>query len=329
MARGENQKLKLLYLAKIFLNETDDEHSLTRRELISRLNSYDINADRKTIYTDLEELRTFGLDIITEHEGNEWRYHIGKREFEIAELKLLVDSVQSAKFLTERKSNSLIKKLENLVSRYEAKQLHRQVLVSGRIKTMNESIYYTVDDIHAAINADVRITFQYCQWNEKKKMIPRHNGALYDISPWALVWNNENYYMIGYDHNSDKIKHYRVDKMLRIKITSEKRLGKDKMKSFDPASYSNRLFGMFGGEQTCVTLECKNHMAGVLIDRFGKDIQLIPKDSDTFRAHINVAVSAQFIGWIFSLGKDVRITGPEFVINMVREEVSRLKDQYL
>ena len=329
MARGENQKLKLMYLAKIFLEETDDDHFLSRQELIEKLNAYGINADRKTIYTDLEELKNFGLDIITEHEGNEWGYHIGDRIFELAELKLLVDSVQSSKFITERKSNSLIKKLESLVSRYEARQLHRQVLISGRVKTMNESIYYNVDKIHTAINADCRITFQYFQWNIKKEAVPRHNGALYDISPWALIWKDENYYMLGFDSDAGLLKHYRVDKMTHILVTHKKRLGKEEMKSFDLASYSGQLFGMFGGEQTLVTLEAKNPMAGVLIDRFGKNLQMVPVNSDTFRAHIHVVASGQFISWIFSLGSDVRITGPESVLEMARQEARRLSQQYL
>jgi predicted DNA-binding transcriptional regulator YafY len=328
MARGENQKLKLLYLAKIFMEETDEGHSLTRQEIIRKLNTCGVNADRKTIYSDLEELRTFGLDIITEQEGNEWRYYLGEREFELAELKLLVDSVQSSKFITEKKSQSLIRKLEHLVSVHEAKQLHRQVLISGRVKTMNESIYYNVDKIHTAINADSRIRFQYFQWNAKKEMELRHDGAWYDISPWALVWDDENYYMIGYDEMSRQLKHYRVDKMLKISLTKDKRQGKEHMKAFNLSAYSRRLFGMYGGEQTRIALEAKNHMAGVLIDRFGKDIPMIPQAGGRFTAYIDVAVSPQFLGWIISLGKDIKITGPEHVVNMMKTEARRLLEQY-
>lgn len=328
MAKGKNQKLKLLYLAKIFLEETDDQHGLTRHELIDKLNHYGVNADRKTLYHDFEELRAFGIDIISERTGNDCFYHIASREFELAELKLLVDSVQSARFITERKSQSLIKKLEHLVSRYEARQLHRQVLISGRVKTMNESIYYNVDKIHNAINSDARIQFQYFQWNVKKEMVLRHDGAWYHVSPWALVWDNENYYMIGYDGGSEEIRHYRVDKMLKITPDGEKRDGKEKMKGFDLSQYSRQLFGMFSGEEIQVSLEAANRMAGILIDRFGKDITLIPRDDTTFTAHVNVAVSPQFFGWIVSLGEEVRITGPESVVDMMKKEVRRLADQY-
>ena len=329
MAKGQNQKLKLLYLLKIFMEETDDSHGLTRQELISKLNAHGVTAERKTLYADFEELRKFGIDIITEHDGNGWTYHIGEREFELAELKLLVDSVQSAKFITERKSQSLIKKLEGLVSRHEAKQLHRQVLISGRIKTMNESIYYNVDKIHAAIGADSCIKFQYFQWNVKKEMVLRHGGAWYDVSPWALVWDNENYYMIGYDTVSQQIRHYRVDKMLRISATEKKREGRHLLKSLDIAAYSRKMFGMFGGEEARVSLDAKDHIAGILIDRFGQDVRMIPKDNGTFTAYVDVTISPQFLGWVFSLGTDIRITGPENVVEMMRTESRRLAEQYL
>lgn len=328
MAKGKHQKLKLLYLAKMFMEETDDQHGLSRQEIIDRLNAYDISADRKTLYSDLEELRAFGIDIITENKGKDWTYHIGEREFELAELKLLVDSVQSARFITEKKSRTLIKKLESLVSRHEAKQLHRQVLISGRVKTMNESIYYNVDKIHTAINADSRIRFQYFQWNVRKEMVLRHDGAWYDISPWALVWDNENYYLIGYDSASCQIRHYRVDKMLKISATDQKREGKEAFSCIDIPAYSRQLFGMYGGEETRVSLEAADHMAGILIDRFGQEIRIIPGDSGTFTAYVNVAVSPQFLGWVSSLGKDVRITGPEKVVKMMREEGTRLLEQY-
>ena len=236
--------------------------------------------------------------------------------------------MQSAKFITERKSRDLIKKLENLVSRHEAKQLHRQVLISGRVKTMNESIYYNVDKLHTAIHADSRIRFQYFQWNVKKEMVLRHGGAWYNVSPWALVWDNENYYLIGYDSASGQIRHYRVDKMLKISATDKKREGEDAFSRIDIPGYSRQLFGMYGGEETRVSLEASDHMAGILIDRFGQDIRIIPGKSGTFTAYVSVSVSPQFLGWVFSLGRDVRITGPEKVMQMMREEGIRLIEQY-
>ena len=199
MSRGTNQKLKLIYLMKILFEKTDDEHSLTLAEILQELARYDISAERKSIYADFESLRLYGIDIISEQRNRTVYYHVGSRDFEIAELKLLVDAVQSSKFITEKKSRELIKKLEGFASKHEARQLHRQVYVQGRIKTMNESIYYNVDKIHQAIGKNVQIKFQYYQWNVNKEMELRHNGAFYHISPWELIWDDENYYLVGYD----------------------------------------------------------------------------------------------------------------------------------
>lgn len=327
MSKGTNQKLKLLYLTKIFREQTDEEHMLTIAEIIKKLSAYDVSADRKTLYTDFEELRHFGLDIISQQIGRQHYYYLGAREFELPELKLLVDSVQSAKFITAQKSQKLIKKLEGLVSKYEATQLQRQVYITGRVKTMNESIYYNVDKLHAALSADAQIQFQYYQWNVKKEMELRRGGKLYQVSPWGLMWDDEYYYLVAYDAETDKIKHYRVDKMLRIQITDQKRAGKERYQSFNLPDYTKRIFGMFSGEETKVTLEADNSMAGVLIDRFGKDIMLIPQDGGRFRATVDVAISDQFLGWIVALGT-VKIVGPEAVVEKMQAKVSNLIADY-
>lgn len=319
----------MLYLAKIFMEETDDEHGLTIAQIIKKLNSYDVNADRKTLYLDFAELTRFGLEILAEKEGRNFYYYLAEREFELPELKLLVDSVQSAKFITDKKSNQLIAKLEKLVSNYQAKQLHRQVTIAGRVKSGNEKIFYNVDMIHDAINADRQIRFRYFRWNVKKEMELRKDGAWYEISPWRLMWDDENYYLVGYDPESDKIKHYRVDKMLEMSIMDKKRDGRKALREFNLPRYTNSLFGMFGGEQTEVTLEGRNDMVGIIIDRFGKDIIIIPVDDTHFRTTVTVAVSHQFFGWIMALGEGIRITGPESVVRQIREEIEKLKSYYV
>ena len=213
-----DQKLRTLRLMEILLERTDDTHMLNASELCTILDQeYGISTDRRTIYTEMEILDKFGLDI-QQKKGKNPGYYIGARDFELPELKLLVDAIQSSKFITERKSNALIKKLEKLVSKYDAMKLQRQVYVSGRIKTMNESIYYTVDAIHNAIAQNKKIRFQYFQWNVKKEMELRHGGAYYHISPWGLSWDDENYYLIGYDSDAEQIRHYRVDKMQNTEI---------------------------------------------------------------------------------------------------------------
>lgn len=329
MAKGANQKLKLLYLMKILMEKTDETHGITMPEIIASLEAYGVSAERKSIYSDMENLRLYGIDIIGEQVDGSYSYYIGNRQFELAELKLLVDSVQSAKFITAKKSNELIKKIESFGSKYEASQLHRQVYVSERVKTMNESIYYNVDIIHTAIGSNSKITFQYFQWDVNKKMVLKRNGERYSLSPWALTCSNENYYLIAYDSQEAKIKHFRVDKMLKINITGEKREGRDSFNQFDMGIYEKKMFGMFTGEEQSVKLLCKNYMAGVMIDRFGKDVILNKVDDEHFVANVKVVVSIQFLSWVMGLGEGVKITGPESVVEQMKEEVKRLGNMYL
>ncbi len=328
MPRSSNQKLKLMYLMKILLERTDENHGITMSEIIDALAAYDIRAERKSLYDDIEYLRLYGLDIIGIKENRTYFYYVGNRQFELPELKLLVDSVQSAKFITAKKSDELIKKIEGLASKHEASQLHRQVFVAGRVKTMNESIYYNVDRIHAAIAGNSKITFQYFQWNVEKEMELRHDGAVYEVSPWSLSWNDENYYLIAYDSSEKMIKHFRVDKMLHIKSNGEKREGKWEFKSFDMAAYTRKTFGMYGGREERVHIECDNSFAGVMIDRFGKDISMIRLNDKRFAINVEVAVSRQFLAWIIGLGEGVKITGPDYVVGMMNEEIDRLVKQY-
>ena len=287
-----------------------------------------LTADRKSIYNDLRDLSVFGIEVEGEPIGNRYHYHVTNRSFELPELKLLVDAIQSSKFITEKKSYALIKKLETLASKYDAQKLQRQVYVSGRIKTMNESIYYTVDAIHNAISENKKIKFQYFQWNAKKEMELRHNGAWYHISPWGLSWDDENYYLVGYDTDAGMIKHYRVDKMLHIKISDESREGKEHFKKLDMADYAKKSFGMFGGKEQTVKLSVHNKLAGVIIDRFGKDVMMIPADEEHFNVNVDVRVSRQFLGWVFSLGSDIQIVGPDDVVEQMRKEIARSVEQY-
>ena len=328
MPKGTNQKFKLYRLAQIMMKKTDEEHYITMPEIKEALAEYDITADRKSLYNDLRDLEILGIEVEGEQDGNRYLYHVVNRPFELPELKLLVDAIQSSKFITEKKSNSLIKKLETMVSEYDAQKLQRQVYVSGRIKAMNESIYYTVDAIHNAISENKKIRFQYFQWNVKKEPQLRHGGAWYHISPWGLSWDDENYYLVGFDSEAGLIKHFRVDKMLRIALSNETREGREHFKKLDMADYARKSFGMFGGEEETVKLQVSNGLAGVIIDRFGKDVMMIPVDEDHFNVSVDVRVSRQFLGWVFSLGESVRILGPEAVVDQMKAETQRLIGQY-
>jgi len=247
MPKSPKQKLKLLYLMQMLLERSDEEHPLSMEQIIHGLAANDILAERKSVYDDIESLRLYGLDIkLTKSKPG--GYFLACRDFEVPELKLLVDSVQASQFITEKKTLQLIKKLENLCSVYEAQLMRRQVYVSGRIKHMNESIYYSVDAIHTGIARDKQISFKYFEYTTDKAKAYRHNGKRYQISPYALMWDNENYYMIGFDGEANMLKHYRVDRMESIALTEQDREGREAFAAHDMSVYTKRNFFMYGGE---------------------------------------------------------------------------------
>lgn len=321
MSRGSNQKFKFTYLMKIMQEKTDDEHSITMPQIMDALEKYDVTAERKSIYTDLQDMTDkFGIEVIKEQIGRETFYHVGSRKFELAEVKLLIDAIQSSKFITERKSRELIKKIKEFVSDYQASQLQRQITVSGRIKTMNESIYYSVDEIHNAIAANKKIKFKYFSWQADKSKYIRNQGQFYSVSPWKLVWDNEYYYLVCFDDYDKKIRHYRVDKMMSPQMIDELREGAEEIKKVDIETYSASTFGMFGGEKKRVKIQFHNKMSGVFIDRFGKDITIKPLDEKHSELNVDVFISPQFYGWIFGLGKDVKVVGPDEVVEEMRQK---------
>lgn len=315
MPKHSNQKLKILYLIDLLLHHTDQDHPLSMKDIIAALEAKSISAERKSLYDDIEALRLYGYDVQIV-KGGTVGYFIGSRNFELAELKLLVDSVQASKFITVKKSNALIKKLESLASEYEARSLQRQVYVNNRIKTMNESIYYNVDILHTAIAENSRISFKYYEWNIHKEKQLRHNGRIYNVSPLAMTWDSENYYLIGYDSCADKIKHYRVDKMQKIEILKMPRDGQELLSDADFAVYSNKVFSMFGGPEENICLLCDNSIVGAIIDRFGTDIFIVP-EGDHFRISLNVIISPLFISWILGFGNRISVISPDSIRRMV------------
>ena len=319
MPKSSNQKLKLLYLMQMLLERSDENHPLSVQDMIDELSLHDISAERKSIYSDLEALRVFGLDIM-QSKGKSTGYYIASRDFELPELKLLVDSVQSSKFITHKKTLSLIKKIEGLASVYDAQLLQRQVYVRNRVKSMNESVYYNVDEISGAISRDRIIRFNYFEFDVNKQRRYRHDGKVYEISPFALMWDDENYYMLGYDQEAEKLKHYRVDKMTNIESAETERSGKELFAGMDMSSYSKQVFGMFTGSEQTVKLRFENRLAGAVIDRFGKEVMLIPDGEKHFTVSADIAVSPQFYAWVFGFGTAVEILSPE----SARDEIAQL-----
>lgn len=323
MSRGTNQKFKFTYLMRVMLEKTDDDHALTMAQIMEELEKYDVTAERKSIYADFADMtERFGIEIIKEQVGRETYYHVGSREFELAEVKLLVDAIQSSRFITQTKSRELIAKIKGFVSEYQGKTLQRQVFIDDRVKTMNESVFYNVDEVYTAINENKKIRFKYYKWDINKKLVARRNGEWFVLSPWGLTWADENYYMIAFDEWDGKVKSYRVDKMMRISVTDEKRVGQKEFKEYDMANISKATFGMYGGPKRRVKLQFENSMCGVLLDRFGKDIAFHPVDEDHSEFYVDVNVSPHFFGWLFGMGTKVKLVGPEDVKEQLREYVA-------
>ena len=328
MAKGANQKSKLLVLYQLLLERTDEDNPLSTQQIIEYLEQNGIGAERKSIYADMETLRDMGVDVQS-RKGRGAGWFIGERDFQLAELKLLMDAVQSSRFITQRKSDALIRKLEGLASKPQARQLQRQVYVSGRIKTMNESIYYNVDKLHAAIAARKVITFKYFDYDMKKEKVFRQEGRRYTVTPFGLIWDSENYYLAAYDHNKGQLRHYRVDKMWEIALTTLPRQGEREFEGFNPADYTRKHFGMYRGEEVNVKLRGRANMVNVVLDRFGQDVILIPDGEEHFTVTLPVVVSPQFFGWLFGLDGGLEIVHPQSVVEKYREHLRRQVEQYL
>ena len=320
MSRSTNQKTKLLHLYQMILRQTDEEHPLTVAQIIEQLARADIKAERKSVYDDLEALRQFGLDVQC-RKGKSPGWFVGDRDFELPEVKLLMDAVQSSRFLTQRKSDALIRKLEGLASVHQASQLQRQVYVSGRIKGMNESIYYNVDKLHTAIAGRKAITFKYFDYDISRKKVFRQKGR-YMVSPYGLIWNSDNYYLVAFDHGHREMRHYRVDKMAEIAVTCLEREGQELYPDFQLARYGQKHFGMYRGPEMKVTLRGRRDKAGLVWDRFGQDVILVPDGEDWFTVTLPVVVSPQFFGWLFGLEGSIVLTGPKEAVSAYRRRLA-------
>ena len=321
MPKSPNQKTKLLHLYQILLHQTDEDHPITVAQMIEQLARYDIKAERKSIYDDLEALRLFGLDIQCRR-GKTPGWFVGERDFELPEVKLLMDAVQSSRFITQKKSDALIRKLESLASVHQAGQLQRQVYVSGRIKVMNESIYYNVDKLHTAIAGQKAITFRYFDYDIHRQKVFRQEGGRYIVSPYGLIWNSENYYLVAFDHAHQEMRHYRVDKMTEIVVTGLPREGRKQYPDFQLAQYGQKHFGMYSGREITVTLRGRREKAGLVWDRFGQDVILVPDGEEHFTVTIPVVMSPQFFGWLMGLDGSLTLVAPAEAVRAYRDKLS-------
>ena len=328
MPKSPNQKWKLMLVRQYLETYSDEQHPVTTAELIGYLAAQGVSAERKSLYDDMEALRDLGLDVIRLRRGNASGWYLGERTFQLPELRLLVDSVQSSRFITRKKSLELIGKIESLTSVHQARGLRRQVFVKNRIKTMNESIYYLVDELHAAIEDDRKIRFHYFNYDARGRRTLRRGGTWYRVSPFALLWDNENYYLVGYDPEAGQLRHYRVDKMLDLRDDGPGRDGREAFEKLDMAVYTSARVGMFSGETTPVRLEFANHLSGAVIDRFGADTILVPGRAGCFTVTVPVAVNEPFFAWLCTFGNEVSLLGPPEARAAMRSHVESIAERY-
>ena len=313
-------KPRILYLLRILEQYTDEEHPLTTKQLIEMLNEkYGISTYRTTIAKDVAALQEFGVDIVVIH-STQCKYFIGSRQFELPELKLLIDAVESSKFITSKKSDALIKKIHMLTSNGQVKKLKRNNYVSGRIKPNNEQIYYIVDTINDAINERKQISFSYYEYTGLKEKVLRNKGEIYTISPYHLVWNDDYYYVVGYSEKREKIVTFRVDRI----ASQPDILSADAVpvpEDFDIAEFTKQVFYMYDGEEVLVDLRCDNGLMKTMVDRFGEDITTLAYDENSFKITVRVSESPTFFGWIFGFGSKVQILAPESVKEQYRQMI--------
>lgn len=318
MAKTRDQKKKLLFVYKILMEQTDENHPMNTAQLIDALEKYDIYAERKSIYTDIDALKAYGCDILNKS-TRPAGYYVASRDFEEIELKLLVDTVQASKFMTKKQSKTIIDKLKQLTNQYESAKLEqRNVNLSEPLKQTNNNSFHIVDYIHEGIHTNQSVTFQYFDWDVKGKYVARHGGKIYNVSPYSLTFDSDKYYLIGYDNDSQSIRNYRVDKISGIELSGKEREGKQEFQNFDLPKYNRQTFGMFNGNVDNVIIQFEEGLCGVMIDRFGTKSVMRPlMTSDKYygvlhaQINVEVAISKQFFGWLAGLEGKAIIIGPE------------------
>ena len=326
MPRSERQKQKLFRILEMLMRQTDEQHGLTMSEILAGLADLGISAERKSIYDDLLTLGELGFDVITLPKRPP-EYTLARRPFELAELKLLVDAVESSKFITARASRELIEKLRSFAGKHHSAELSRQVYVEDRIKTSNDFSFENIDRIHRAINENKTIAFRYLDYVSREGRVFRHGGKTYYASPIALMISDGNYYLVAYDNEAETVKHFREDKMTDLTLTAEPRAASVCEGRFNPAEYAGKIFGMYGGKEELVTLDFSERLAGVVIDRFGRDVTIRRSDFG-LRASVRVMLSPNFYGWVMGFGDRMRIVKPEYVREEMRERLENILSLY-
>ncbi len=318
--KNETQK-RILYLLEYLYKETDESHPVSAQDILAYWKGKGIEAGRKSVYNDIAVLTEAGVDILCD-KSTQNRYAVGARLFELPELKLLANAVESSHFITKKKSGALIRKLGQLTSRAQADQLNEPIYMDGMAKPQNETVYYSVDVIQTAIQERRKITFQYYEYTPNKEKVLKHNGFRYRFSPYALIWNRDFYYAVGWSEKHGKLGQFRVDRMVSVLQTDEPAVPQG---SFDPSAYVQKVFGMYPDDLQTVELLCENSMMRSVVDRFGEAVHTETADGGHFRAVVEVAPSPPFFAWVFTFGGRIQITGPDNVLQEMREMAAWLQ----
>ena len=322
--RSSDQRTKLLHILEYLLENTDENHFVKNADIQKYLSNRGIGADQRTVVSDIKTLQDYGYEV--EYDYREKAYHVISRDFELYQLQLLIDSVQSSKFIPQKEAKELSDKIKKLASRNERILLERRNYVANRVRSLNDSVFYHIDDIHSAIADGWKLSFHYFTYDLQKNKKYYKHGEDYIVSPYALVWNDDNYYLLA--HHAGMMKHFRVDKMDDIKIVKERREGVEAFKALKLSERSLKVFSMYGGTEETITLRFSNNLIGVVIDRFGRDIRISPDDDRHFKITVKVEVSPQFYGWLCGLGTGVRIIHPEEVAQKMGEYVRSIAKMY-
>lgn len=309
-------KRRIFVLLRLLYEQTDEEHQMTSDELVEYLKEKKVPANKKTLKSDIDLMTEAGLDIVTVSSKPN-RYFWGSRHFEVPELKLLIDAVSSSRFITQKKSEQLVKKLTELVSVNQKSELKRHLYATNRVKTSNESIFYTVDTINQAITQKRRITFKYTEYDGEKNIVFRNGGEVYELSPYALFWNEDYYYVVGYSEKHGNVSVFRVDRLYKPEIT--KKEAAPKPEGFNLDDYSRQIFEMYDGEMVKVQIKCKNELMKYVIDRFGEGVKTRVLSDDEFTAEMEVALSPNFYAWVFRFGGAIKILAPEKAVDEITE----------
>lgn len=325
MPKSDNQKLKIFYILDYLQRNSREGNPIRANELTAMLsNQHGIDCDRKTVYSDIAALQDYGIDIVSVP-GKNGGYYIASRNFELPELKLLIDAVQSSRFLTEKKSRELIEKLCNQCNEYDARLMRRDVVVSGRVKSMNETIYYNVNDIQEAISQNKQITFRYFDWGIDGKRHYRQKN--YEVSPYGLCQDNANCYLLALSQRHG-ITSYRVDRMTGIELLPQSRVPCPELTGKALTEHANRLFQMYSGETAEVKMRFHRSLANVVMDRFDRQTMLIPDGDDHFVFTVKVAISPMFLSWVIGFGSKAKILHPQSVIDQCKQLCLEAMEQY-